>query len=289
MKLVKSFADLLPLLPELSPGTRVWLPAQLAKTLPRQPEALLDAPTRLLLGEVGTPVRDGYVDWLAAGRLQTLIGESTGTPLAATLRRYFGRATPRLEAPASPPPVAWPDLPDTAARLAWYRQCLAAYAGTLHAMRCQPMSLFELDLLEDTLGCAIPPLLREYWHQLGYPDLAESLIVPEPLLAFYPGIDDILDALPAADAARERGVVDALVAFGDYLGNGNGWCFHRQTGAVWYFDHDSPPHWQPMFPRIEDYLDSLMLMSLMQDTDGDIDETPFRQRFGDTLVQKWMY
>ncbi|PJK11534.1 SMI1/KNR4 family protein [Lysobacteraceae bacterium NML08-0793] len=202
---------------------------------------------------------------------------------------YFGRAKPCLELQQPPPAVVWPNLPDNAARLEWYRQCIAAYAETLHSISCEPLSLFELDQLEQALGCALPTLLREYLHQLGYLNLAETLIVPEPLLDFYPGIEDILEDLPADEAIGERAVVESLVAFGDYLGNGNAWCFHRETGAVWYFDHDSPPHWQPMFPRIEDYLDSLMLLSLMQGVDDDIDENLFRQRFGDALIEKWMY
>ena len=202
--------------------------------------------------------------------------------------------------PAATPPLAWPTLPDDAARLAWYRDCIAAYAwlweGHASQVRLQPVSSAELDALAQRLGHALPPLLHAYHAQLGALALPERLcsVTPadfasiEPLADAYPGIADILEDAPDADA--QQALVDQLIAFGDYLGNGNLWCWHRQTGEVWYFDHDSPPMLTRMFPQVADYLDALMILCLAEvhDTE-DEGQALLRQRFGNALVQKWMY
>ena len=83
--------------------------------------------------------------------------------------------------------------------------------------------------------------------------------------------------------------MDELVVFGDYLGNGNHWCFHRQSGEVWYFDHDSPPMLTRMFAHVHDYLDALMMMCLLEVHGLKDDEALLRQRFGDMCIDKWRY
>lgn len=89
----------------------------------------------------------------------------------------------------------------------------------------------------------------------------------------------------------------SLVVFGDYLGNGNLWCFDRRDGSVWYLDHDCSPLLTRMFDDAGDYLDALALMSLCRSHavaqgrgDGDEQaEVLLGERFGQALVRKWMY
>jgi hypothetical protein len=149
--------------------------------------------------------------------------------------------------------------------------------------------------LQQRLGCPLPPLLRAYHQQIGALDLSERLcgVTPaehapvEPLKDAYQGIADILEDAP--DARQQWALVDQLVAFGDYLGNGNKWCFHRQTGEVWYFDHDSPPMLTRLFASVADYIDALMFKCLLEVHGQDDDEDALRARLGDAVVEKWMY
>ena len=84
------------------------------------------------------------------------------------------------------------------------------------------------------LAAAITQLSLEF----GALELAERLCSVgqgnspiEPLLEAFPGIIEIADNDVVLALTKE------LVVFGDYLGNGNMSCFHRQTEEV-YFDHD---------------------------------------------------
>lgn len=91
-----------------------------------------------------------------------------------------------------------------------------------------------------------------------------------------------------------RALAGQLIAFGDYLGNGNLWCFHRQTGQVWYCDHDTGECLTPIFDNVRDYLDAVMILSLAEAHDSDDEnhetvEKMLRQRLGDAVVEKWMY
>ncbi len=92
----------------------------------------------------------------------------------------------------------------------------------------------------------------------------------------------------APDAEQLSTLVDQLVAFGDYLGNGNLWCFHRETGEVWYFDHDSSPMLTQIFSDAGQYLDVLMFKCLLAAHDEE-DNEDLREHLGDEIVEKWMY
>jgi len=85
-------------------------------------------------------------------------------------------------------------------------------------------------------------------------------------------------------------LADMLVAFGDYLGNGNMFCFHKESGEVYYFDHDDGPPLTRFFCRVEQYLDALMILNLAEVHDADDEgEALLVQRFGKPLVRQWMY
>lgn len=194
------------------------------------------------------------------------------------------------------PPLAWPAFTDDSARLDWWRQCVLAYLAQKRTPPpLTPAPAKDLAALEERLGCSLPPLLRSYHQQIGTLDLAEVLcsVQPakyaciEPLHNAYPGISDILEDAPDAD--RQWALVNALIAFGDYLGNGNMWCFHRDTGEVWYFDHDSSPMLTQMFSDVGQYLDVLMFMCLLHVYGEEDNEDLLREHLGDDLVEKWMY
>ncbi len=194
------------------------------------------------------------------------------------------------------PPLAWPEFSDDKARLDWWRSCTEAWLAQWEKPDpFTPVSPKELAALEQRLGCAIPPLLRVYHEQIGTLNLAETLcsVTPakyasiEPLHDAYPGITDILENVP--DAAPQWALVNQLVVFGDYLGNGNLWCFHRETGEVWYFDHDCSPMLTQMFIDVGQYLDILMFKCLLDAHGEEDNEDLLREHLGDAIVEKWMY
>lgn len=197
--------------------------------------------------------------------------------------------------PAGCPPLAWPELPDQEAREAWYRAVIDAYGalweGHVSAPCLAPVGETSLAALETRLGCALPPALRRYHGEFGVLSLGEQLcgvqpgyICIQPLSEAFPSIVDIATSEPELELAAE------LVAFGDYLGNGNMFCFHRVTGEVFYFDHDQPPLLCRFFASPEEYLDALMLRTLAEvheDEDGGM--ALLEARFGQALVTKWLF
>lgn len=200
--------------------------------------------------------------------------------------------------PANCPPLAWPVLASEAERLAWYRAVVEAYlllwAGHPSQVKLAPVTEEALSALEERLACPLPPALRTYHLELGALSLAERLCsvtagnTPiQPLLDAYPGIVDI------AENDADIALAKKLIAFGDYLGNGNMFCFHRQTGEVYYFDHDSGSMLTRFFPSPQAYLDALMIRCLSEIYEGEPgcedSESILIQRFGKSLIKKWLY
>lgn len=193
------------------------------------------------------------------------------------------------------PPLAWPTLSTQAERAAWYRSTIEVYSGLwdghVTQAKLSPVSERDLSPLEARLGCPLPTALRAYHVEFGALSLAEKLCsvtdghTPiQPLLDAYPGITDI------AENEADLALAKELVAFGDYLGNGNMFCFHRQSGDVYYFDHDTEPMLTPFFPSTQDYLDALMIRCLAEVHDNDEGgEAILVERFGNALVRKWLY
>jgi hypothetical protein len=198
--------------------------------------------------------------------------------------------------PPGCPPLEWPELPTHADRLAWYRAVITAYGALWegHATQPQLAPVGDSDVLalEARLGCALPGPLRDYHRRLGALNLAERLCsvdagsMPiQPLLDAFPGIPDLTD--DAADLA----LAGMLVVFGDYLGNGNLFCFHRQSGEVYHFDHDEAVVLTRFFPSVQDYLDALMVRCLdeIHEDGRRVGEALLEQRWGRPLVRKWLY
>ena len=197
--------------------------------------------------------------------------------------------------PIGCPPLAWPEVHDQASRHAWYVKVIAAYAalwaGHVTEPRISPVSEMAVTELEAKLRCTLPAALREYHRHIGALSLAERLcsVAPgstpiEPLLDAFPGIVDF--APPESDLSLAR----QLVAFGDYLGNGNMFCFHKHSGEVYYFDHDDGDMLTRFFPSVDEYLDALMILCLAEvHEDEGAGEELLIQRFGQGLIRKWRY
>jgi hypothetical protein len=202
--------------------------------------------------------------------------------------------TPELWPPADCPKLEWLEFSNHSVRMAWYQSVLAAYVALWDEdgeSPWLPITAVTLNNLEQRIGCPLPPLLRQYHQNLGVLDLAETLCsanvgdVPiQRLKDAYPGFVDL--AISESDSI----LADSLIVFSDYLGNGNMFCFHSETAAVYYFDHDTPPVLTRFFAGVEEYFDALMILCLAEVHDqDDVGEALLTERFGRKLVEKWMH
>lgn len=325
MKIFKDLPTLVQALPELALSDWVDLPADAAAQLdaPHQsPSAdLLTQPAlRFVARDANEVPRMGYVPWMPVAVLAQMHWPSPSDAVAWScfLQAEFGRSQRFVENhdvwdEADLPEPYW--LPADASldqRLAHWYQGLQAHAWMdEEPAQVKPFSRAELRLCEWRLGCALPQSLRDYLLQLGVLDWAERLLSPRfDLMApdadmdaigsvqvVFPGIADIVEMSASQQALALEAQLSELVVFGDYLGNGNLWCFDRCDGSVWYLDHDSSPLLTRMFNDVGDYLDALALMSLCRShavaqgrDDGDEQaEVLLEKRFGRALIRKWMY
>ena len=259
--------------------------------------ALFAPAARFIVQTTDAPLRLGYRQWLTVGALQRIKQDLPAAPSQADWLNVLAAHLIALPAEsvsgADIPPLAWTDFADDQARIQWWMQCVRAY---LDGGDFTPASRAALDDCEQHIGCPLPPMLRAYHERIGVEYLAEIINPPEriePLLDAFPGLEDILEDMSAEQAAATRALAEQLIAFGDYLGNGNLWCFHRQTGQVWYCDHDTGECLSQIFDDVRDYLDAVMILSLAEAHDPEdgheAAESILRQRLGDAVMEKWMY
>ncbi|MFZ6709867.1 SMI1/KNR4 family protein [Undibacterium sp. TC9W] len=200
--------------------------------------------------------------------------------------------------PPGCPSLSWPTLTSAIERADWYRAVITAYSvlweGHATQARFSPVSESDLLDLETRLSCQLPSALKAYHLEFGALSLAEKLCsvshngdTPiQPLLEAYPGIVDMLKH----EDEQVLELFEDMVVFGDYLGNGNMFCFLRDSGEVFYFDHDDGSMLNPFFNSVEEYLDALMIRCLAEiheDEDAGLDL--LAQRHGTGLVRKWLY
>lgn len=302
MKTYRQLTALAAVLHEHSADSVILIPETAAAALRPQTVgnlAALFAPTaRFIIQAADAPLRLGYRPWLTVGALQCI---KQDLPVAPSQADWLNVLAAHLIAPpaepmlsADLPPLAWTDFASDAERIQWWMQCVRAYPN---GSDFTPASRAALDDCEQRIGCSLPPMLRAYHERIGVEYLAEIINPPEriePLLDAFPGLEDILEDLSAEQAAATRALAEQLIAFGDYLGNGNLWCFHRQTGQVWYCDHDTGECLTQIFDDVRDYLDAVMILSLaeahdLEGEDHEAAESILRQRLGDAVVEKWMY
>ena len=94
--------------------------------------------------------------------------------------------------------------------------------------------------------------------------------------------------------AAEQEVLRKLIVFGEFLGNGNVWCFHKDNKDIYYFDHDSVPNINRMFTSFYEYLQSLLIFTqaeIGQDINGieqDCEKIVI-DIIGEDRVKKWRY
>ena len=327
----KDLYALLQALPDQSLNDWVDLPSKIAQQLgvagQTTPADLLMPPmlhsvVRFVVRGVDEPVRMGYVSWLPVallGQMPWPLDQPWGNNAwQQMLVAEFGcssqfELSQPIWADAEVPEPCWsPAGATTQERLAYWYQGLQAHAWMdEETVQVQPCTKVQMRLCEWRLGCKLPEVLRAYHLQLGVLDWAERLLNPRfdlmapdgdmdaigPVSVVFPGIVDIVEMQGPEQAQALQAELGQKVAFGDYLGNGNLWCFDRRDGSIWYLDHDSRPLLTRVFPDASDYLDALTVMAMCRaygiaagrDDGDERAEAMLIDRFGTELVRKWMY
>ena len=325
MKIFKDLPALVQALPDLAVSDWVDLPAEAAAQLNapglvHPAEALAQPSLRFVLREGGEAPRMGYTPWSPVAVLAQMSWPSPSDQAAwsAFLQAEFGHSQ-RFAKPqevwvdADVPEPFWLPEPATAEqRLGYWYLGLQAHAWLdEEAAQPTPFSPTELRLCEWRLGCQLPQSLRDYLLQLGVLEWAERLLSPRfdlqapdedmdaigPVSVVFPGVLDIVEMQGPEQAPQLQVELQQMVAFGDYLGNGNLWCFDRRDSSVWYLDHDSSPLLTRVFEDAGGYLDTLALMALCRahaiaggrDDGDEVTEVMLSQRLGKDLIEKWMY
>jgi SMI1-KNR4 cell-wall len=121
-----------------------------------------------------------------------------------------------------------------------------------------PTSEERIRKCEQTLGTSLPNDLKLFYLKFGVVKLMEELFEVED----FHFITKNLGANFINDYnTQEQSVLSELIVFGDYLGNGDVWCFHKESKKIFFFKHDTVPNINQMFETFYEYLQSLLIFS----------------------------
>lgn len=166
---------------------------------------------------------------------------------------------------------------------------IEAYAYNVYEEPAAPVSAEEISACEQRLATTLPQDLKLFYQRFGAAKLTEILC---PLPEFFCLGDN--PAQLTDYTKEEQAVLKELVVFGEYLGNGNLWCFHKQTKEIYYFDHDTQPNINGMFATFYEYLQALLILtqgelgSHIEGIDKQCEEIVV-SLIGQERVQKWLY
>ena len=108
---------------------------------------------------------------------------------------------------------------------------LKAYADYLRDEMSVATSADSIKSCERTLGTTLPNDLKLFYLRFGAARLIEGLFdVTEFQYISTNWGQSFLDHY----TNEEQNVLAKLIVFGDYLGNGNVWCFHKDTKEIFY-------------------------------------------------------
>ncbi|MFV0605032.1 MAG: SMI1/KNR4 family protein [Niabella sp.] len=151
--------------------------------------------------------------------------------------------------------------------------------------------LADIEKCEKRLGTTLPNDLKLFYLKFGPARLMETLLSVEEFVYLSASWDkSYLDSY----TKDEQEVISGLIVFGDYLGNGNLWCFQKDTKHIFYFNHDTRPNVNGMFDNFYDYIHSLLIYSqgeMGQEIEGLEAETEklVVNQIGKERVKVWQY
>lgn len=135
---------------------------------------------------------------------------------------------------------------------------ILGYADYVGDNLVSPASQAEIENAEKRLGATLPEDLRLFYLRFGNASLMETLL---PVADFYYLSASWPESLLGRYTGEEREALSKLIVFGEFLGNGNVWCFHKDDKKIFYFVHDSRPNINGMFNTFAEYLKPLLIYS----------------------------
>ncbi|MFK8270982.1 SMI1/KNR4 family protein [Capnocytophaga stomatis] len=153
----------------------------------------------------------------------------------------------------------------------------------------------EIQEIEKHLGAKLPDSLKLFYKTFGVADIGEELIDLKNISYLKEWWEE--DAEYGPDFSEEdKKVLPYLVWFGDYLGNGNMFCFHTKTHEIYYFDHDTLPYLTKLFDDFSDYLKGcLIFLQLNYVSDEkwakfeEVLEEVVSEFISEEVIKKWRY
>jgi SMI1-KNR4 cell-wall len=135
---------------------------------------------------------------------------------------------------------------------------IKAYADFLGDDMSLPTPIGDINNCEKVLETILPNDLKLFYLKFGAAKLGEGLFnVNEFQYISSSWGQSMLNHY----TDEEQNVLSKLIVFGDYLGNGNVWCFHKDTKEIFYYDHDCKPNINQMFQTFYQYLQSLLIFT----------------------------
>lgn len=159
----------------------------------------------------------------------------------------------------------------------------------------EPISLEEIEKLENRLGTTLPNGLKMFYNTFGIADIGEELQNFEDIIWIKELWGDNNPYGP--EFTKEDNIVlPHLISFSDYLGNGNMFCFHSDTKEIYYYDHDTRPYLTKMFDHVDDYIKGCLIFA-QTDLFGEVGQEQVdkwteeiaEDLFGKAIIRKWRY
>lgn len=158
-----------------------------------------------------------------------------------------------------------------------------------------PLTIQEIDELEERLNTKLPNTLKLFYLTFGIADIGEQLVSINDITY----LKEIWEPHPQYGPQFTKDdltVLPFLITFSDYIGNGNMFCFHKETQDIYYFDHDTQPYITKFFSDFEDYLRGCLILAQV-DLFGEAEQKQVDQwtesividLVGKDVVQKWRY
>lgn len=169
------------------------------------------------------------------------------------------------------------------------RPILKSYADFIGDDMATPTTEAELKTCENNLKTSLPTDLRLFYSRFGAAKLQEGLL---DVNDFHYINKDWGTQFLNNYTIPEQEVLSKLIVFGDFLGNGNCWCFHTDSKEIFYFKHDSKPNINGMFKTFGQYIQALIIFSQRDMAEGELDEeieSIVVELIGQERVKFWQY
>ncbi len=154
-----------------------------------------------------------------------------------------------------------------------------------------PLSNEEIEALESKLGTTLPEGLKRFYQTFGVADIGEELLGPDEIGWVKEVFGENAEYGPDF-SDQDKEYLPYLITFSNYLGNGNLFCFHKETKEIYYFDHESRPYISRLFSSVDDYLRGCLIFAQVDFSDEDIEgwlEEIVLDYVGNDVVRKWRY